>query len=85
MFRVGFSEQPVLGGGFGGDPKGRSPSDSIDPPPEKEDTSMLPVLCPGCRSPVPAETIKCPWCGRNVNQGESDEAAGPGPPDRPPS
>jgi uncharacterized Zn finger protein (UPF0148 family) len=46
---------------------------------------MLPVLCPGCRSPVPAETIKCPWCGRNVNQGESDEAAGPSPPDRPPS
>jgi hypothetical protein len=34
---------------------------------------MLPVLCPGCRSPVPATAIKCPWCGRNVNQGDWDD------------
>jgi hypothetical protein len=27
---------------------------------------VLPVLCPGCRSPVPSDTPKCPWCGRNV-------------------
>ncbi|MBI4013506.1 MAG: hypothetical protein HY359_14400 [Candidatus Rokubacteria bacterium] len=34
---------------------------------------MIPVLCPGCRSPVPADTVKCPWCGRNVNQGSWDD------------
>jgi hypothetical protein len=33
---------------------------------------VLPVLCPGCRSPVPPDTPKCVWCGRNVNQGGGD-------------
>ncbi len=33
----------------------------------------LPVLCPGCRSPIPPDTPKCPWCGRNVNQGGADD------------
>jgi transposase len=34
--------------------------------------AVLPVLCPGCRSPVPSDTPKCPWCGRNVNQDGGD-------------
>jgi len=34
---------------------------------------VIPVLCPGCRSPVPSDTVKCPWCGRNVNQGTWDD------------
>jgi hypothetical protein len=33
---------------------------------------VFPMLCPGCRSPVPSDTPKCPWCGRNVNQGGGD-------------
>jgi hypothetical protein len=35
-------------------------------------TERAPSTCPGCRSPVPSDTPKCPWCGRNVNQGGSD-------------
>jgi hypothetical protein len=35
--------------------------------------AVIPALCPGCRSPVPADTVKCPWCGRNVNQGGGDD------------
>lgn len=27
-----------------------------------------PACCPGCRAPVPADTLKCPTCFRNVNQ-----------------
>jgi hypothetical protein len=36
---------------------------------------MIPVLCPGCRSPVPPDTPKCSWCGRNINQGGWDDRA----------
>lgn len=33
-----------------------------------------PILCPGCRGPVPSDTLKCPECGRNVNQGDWERA-----------
>jgi hypothetical protein len=36
----------------------------------------IPIRCPGCGSPVPADTPKCPWCGRNVNQGGWDDDRG---------
>lgn len=27
------------------------------------------LRCPGCQAPVPSDTLKCPTCFRNVNQG----------------
>ena len=48
----------------------RGPGPRRVPARPEEDTAVIPALCPGCRSPIPAGTIKCPWCGRNVNQGD---------------
>jgi hypothetical protein len=38
-----------------------------------EVTGVIPALCPGCRSPVPAHVLKCPWCGRNITRVDWDE------------